>query len=149
MVTGTVFTHHFNLKAQNMSFEIGYPTSMQMKHWLLWGKSTLNIYGYTHMNTYMYIYMIINSCVFVLVSLLIAPTCDLFRHWAVLINRLNNWDRVTNICVSKLTIIDGTWPAPSHYLNRCWNIVNWNPNDKILWNLLWNGGNSVSPSITS
>ena len=23
------------------------------------------------------------------------------------------------------------WPAPSHYLNQCWNIVNWTPRNKI------------------
>ena len=61
------------------------PYFNQIKHWLLWGKSTLNIYGYTHMNTYMYIYMIINSYVFVLVPPLIAPTCMTFfdteQYW--------------------------------------------------------------------
>ena len=27
------------------------------------------------------------------------------------------------------------WPAPSHYLNQCWNIVNWTLSDKLQWNL--------------
>ena len=25
------------------------------------------------------------------------------------------------------------WPAPNHYLNQCWNIVNWTLSNKILW----------------
>ena len=40
---------------------------------------------------------------------------------------LTHWGRVTHICISKLTII-GTvhiWTAPSHYLNQCWNIIDW------------------------
>ena len=27
------------------------------------------------------------------------------------------------------------WPAPSHYLNHCWNIVNWTLGNKLQWNL--------------
>ena len=27
------------------------------------------------------------------------------------------------------------WPAPSHYLNQCWNIVNWTPRNKLQWNV--------------
>ena len=26
------------------------------------------------------------------------------------------------------------WSAPSHYLNQCWRIVNWNPRNKFKWN---------------
>ena len=26
------------------------------------------------------------------------------------------------------------WPAPSHYLNQCWNIVNWTLRNKLQWN---------------
>ena len=26
------------------------------------------------------------------------------------------------------------WPAPSHYLNKCWNIVNWIQGDRFQWN---------------
>ena len=26
------------------------------------------------------------------------------------------------------------WPAPSHYLNHCWNIVNWTLGNKLQWN---------------
>ena len=38
--------------------------------------------------------------------------------------------RRSDACVGKLTIIDSdnglsAWTAPSHYLNQCWNIVNW------------------------
>ena len=28
--------------------------------------------------------------------------------------------------------------APSHYLNQCWNIVNWTLGDNLRWNLNWN-----------
>ena len=27
------------------------------------------------------------------------------------------------------------WPAPSHYLNQCWVIVNWTLRNKLRWNL--------------
>ena len=27
------------------------------------------------------------------------------------------------------------WPAPSHYLYQCWNIVNWTLGNKLHWNL--------------
>ena len=27
------------------------------------------------------------------------------------------------------------WPAPSHYLNQCWNIVNWARGNKLQWYL--------------
>ena len=27
------------------------------------------------------------------------------------------------------------WPAPSHYLNQCWNIDNWTIGNKLKWNL--------------
>ena len=40
---------------------------------------------------------------------------------------VTHWGRVTHICVSKLTYVDSdnvAWPAPSHYLNQCWNILN-------------------------
>ena len=47
---------------------------------------------------------------------------------------LTHWSRVSHICVCKLTIIV-TWPAPSHYLNQCWNIVNWTLRNKLQWDL--------------
>ena len=28
-----------------------------------------------------------------------------------------------------------TWPVPSHYLNKCWNIINWTLRNKLQWNL--------------
>ena len=28
-----------------------------------------------------------------------------------------------------------SWSAPSHYLNQCWNIVNWTLGNKLQWNL--------------
>ena len=27
------------------------------------------------------------------------------------------------------------WTAPSHYMNQCWNIVNWTPRNKLQWNV--------------
>ena len=27
------------------------------------------------------------------------------------------------------------WSVPSHYLNQCWNIVNWTPRNKLQWNV--------------
>ena len=51
-------------------------------------------------------------------------------------NDLTHWGRVTHICISKLTIIGSDndllpcW-CQSHYLNQCWNIVNWT----LQWNL--------------
>ena len=53
--------------------------------------------------------------------------------------KLTHWDRVTHIYVSKLAIIG--WDngialsAPSHYLNQCWNIVNFNIRNTFQWNL--------------
>ena len=32
----------------------------------------------------------------------------------------------------------GAWTAPSHYLNRCWNIVNWTLRNKLQWNFSQN-----------
>ena len=45
---------------------------------------------------------------------------------------------MTHISVSRLTIIDsdnGAWPAPSHYLNQGWNIVNLTFGNKLKWHL--------------
>ena len=46
---------------------------------------------------------------------------------------------VPHICVSELGqhwfrqwLV--TWSAPSHYLNQCWNIVNWTFRNKLQWN---------------
>ena len=41
-----------------------------------------------------------------------------------------HWGRVTHAI---LTIIN-SWTAPSHYLNQCWNIVNWSLGNKLQWN---------------
>ena len=37
--------------------------------------------------------------------------------------------------VCNLTSIGSAWSAPSHYLNQCCNIVNWNLGNKRQWNL--------------
>ena len=55
------------------------------------------------------------------------------------------------------------WSAPSHYLNQCWNIVNWTIRNKLQWNInqnsnifikkcvwkcrLWNGSHFVLASM--
>ena len=26
------------------------------------------------------------------------------------------------------------WSVPSHYLNQCWNVVNWTPRNQLQWN---------------
>ena len=52
---------------------------------------------------------------------------------------------MTHICVSKqikenikalrqLPSMILPWSAPSHYLNQCWNIVNWKLRTKVQWN---------------
>ena len=48
---------------------------------------------------------------------------------------LTHWGRVTHICGGNLTIIGSdNGLSPSHYLNHCWNIVNWTPRNKLHWN---------------
>ena len=43
---------------------------------------------------------------------------------------------MTHISVSKITIIgSNNGLSPSHYLNQCWNIVNWALGNKLQWNL--------------
>ena len=37
--------------------------------------------------------------------------------------------------VDKLNLSLSLWPAPSHYLNLCWNIVNQTIRKKLQWNL--------------
>ena len=50
--------------------------------------------------------------------------------------KLKHWGRVTRICVSKITIIGpDNGLLPSHYLNQCWNIVDWTLGNKLKWNL--------------
>ena len=46
---------------------------------------------------------------------------------------VTHWGRVhMHICICKLTIIGSdNGLAPSHYLNQCWNIVNWTLRNKI------------------
>ena len=58
---------------------------------------------------------------------------------------LTHWGRVTHICVSKpvnypslLQIMDCR--LASHYLNQCWNIVNWTIGNKPQWNFSLNSG---------
>ena len=47
---------------------------------------------------------------------------------------LTHWGRAIYICVRKLAII-GSENAPSHYLNQCWSIVNWNLRNEFQWKL--------------
>ena len=58
--------------------------------------------------------------------------------WLFPLISLTHRGRVTHLCVSKLNIIgsdNGLSPLYSHYLNQCWNIVNWDPGNKLQWNI--------------
>ena len=53
---------------------------------------------------------------------------------------LSHWSRVTRVCVGRLRhhwfkYWLAAWLAPSHYLNQCWNIVNWTLGNKLRRNL--------------
>ena len=37
--------------------------------------------------------------------------------------------------IFKFIVVPDCWPAPSHFLNRFWNIVNLTPGNKLQWNL--------------
>ena len=50
------------------------------------------------------------------------------------VSTLIDWGRVTRICVGNLTIIGSDNCLPCHYLNRCWNIVNWTLKNRFQWN---------------
>ena len=55
------------------------------------------------------------------------------------LNSLRPSDSYTCICGSKLaTIGSDNSLSPGHYLNQCWNIVNWSLGNKLQWNLNWN-----------
>ena len=49
-----------------------------------------------------------------------------------------HWGRVTHVGFSELGYHWfrwlGTWPALSHYLIQCWDIVNWTLRNKLQWN---------------
>ena len=48
---------------------------------------------------------------------------------------LTHWGRVTDICIIKLYHHwFSAWMVPSHYLNQCWNIVDWTPGNKLQCN---------------
>ena len=47
---------------------------------------------------------------------------------------LTHWGRNMHIYISKLTIIGSdNCLLPSHFLNQCWNIVNWTLKNKYQW----------------
>ena len=53
-----------------------------------------------------------------------------------------NWLRPSDEYMRQLTVSQHwfrsglvTWPAPSHDLNQCWDILNWTLGNKIQWNL--------------
>ena len=65
-----------------------------------------------------------------------------------LIDYLVHRGPMTHICVGKLTIIGFrsrlvAWTAPNHYLNLCFNIVNWTLANKFQWNLNRNSNNFI------
>ena len=52
--------------------------------------------------------------------------------------RVNSLRPCMHICVGNLTIIgsdNDLSPGRRHYLNQCWNIVNWTPRNKLQWNI--------------
>ena len=57
------------------------------------------------------------------------------RPFSVGLNVLPHWGWVMLICISNLTIIgldNGLSPmGPNHYLNQCWNTVNWTLRNKL------------------
>ena len=54
-------------------------------------------------------------------------------------NWLIHWSQVTLTCVGKLTIFGSdNGLAPSHYINQCWNIIDWTLRNKCHWNFNWN-----------
>ena len=70
--------------------------------------------------------------------------CKVRWHWYLKFfiledkDLLTQWGRVMYICVSKLGHLWFrqwlvAWLAPSHYLNQCWNIVNWTLGNKLHW----------------
>ena len=52
------------------------------------------------------------------------------------LNFLNHWDSVMHIWVSKIGIFgsDINFAVTIHYVNQCWNIVDWTPRSKLQWN---------------
>ena len=49
---------------------------------------------------------------------------------------LTHWGRVMHMCITQLAIIGSdNDQASSHYLNQCWNIVNWTLRNNLNWNL--------------
>ena len=62
------------------------------------------------------------------------------RTFSLSLSVLTPWERMMQICGSKLVIIGCrqwlvAWPVPSHYRNQCWNIANWTLMTKLQWNL--------------
>ena len=61
------------------------------------------------------------------------------RHSAQVLALLTHWGWVTHICVIKLShhwfrYWLFAWPAPTHNLKQCWNIINWTPGNTFQWN---------------
>ena len=69
----------------------------------------------------------------------------LVKEALVTVTRVNSL-RPSDICVSNLTIIGSDnsllWKShylvESHYLNQCWDIVNWTIRNKFQWNFIRN-----------
>ena len=54
--------------------------------------------------------------------------CNAVCHMAYIFSHLTHLGQVMHICVCKLA-----WQGPIHYLNQCWNIVNWTLGNKLRW----------------
>ena len=67
--------------------------------------------------------------------------CGEMSNWQLSFIKAMAWPLANDKLV--FSIHDGRWPryatlsawsAPSHYLNQCWNIVNWTLRNKLQWN---------------
>ena len=52
--------------------------------------------------------------------------CVFYTYWS------HNWHFLRGIHQPRLFFL--AWSAPSHYLNPCWNTVNWTLRNKLQWN---------------
>ena len=85
---------------------------------------------------YCSVYMLLKKCTLHNKKYFVASVSNVSCHF---VTALTHWDRVTHICVCKLTIIGSdnslsSWTAPSHYQNQCWIIVNWTLTKELQWN---------------
>ena len=66
---------------------------------------------------------------------------------------LTLWGQVTHICLTtlghywfKYWLV--AWPVTSHYLNQCWNIVNWTRRNRLKWNPNRNSHSFIQENVS-